>query len=122
MNRQLKFRVWSKQKKKFIINDESLLGVALGVTVDSEYRDNLLDCPSDDLVFQQFTGLKDCQNKEIYEGDIVFVDEDFWMVVFKEGLFGLKFNEEDKVSPLYQYADCCVHGNIFENKGLICEN
>jgi uncharacterized phage protein (TIGR01671 family) len=122
--------VWDRKNSVFYNDENHEIADYKELSFHDDYNSevghffsSLFEISTDEnFVIQQFTGLKDCQGKEIYEGDIVFVDEDFWMVVFEEGLFGLKFNEEDKVSPLYQYADCCVHGNIFENKGLICEN
>lgn len=147
--KQNKFRIFDNQGKRFVSNDSSLhcfshylidaltgdVYDAVG-TIDKDHVDSgirrlsrgedyYLDgrklIKSSRYVVQQFTGLKDTNGVEIYEGDIVFVDEDNWMVVFEEGLFGLKINKDDKISPLYQYPDCGVIGNILENPELIVE-
>jgi len=58
LNRQLKFRVWDRQTKKF-----SYFGI----------RDTMGHLPTDipDENIQQFTGLTDYAGDEIYEGDIL---------------------------------------------------
>lgn len=118
MNREIKFRVWDKNWKKFLaypcyFNNKDF----------NEFTafERYFKCDEDECVVQQYTGLKDKNGKEIYEGDIIFVDDEKWIVSFDCGTFGLKYNPDDKLTPLFQYnpKELLIAGNIFENPKLL---
>jgi len=135
INRNIKFRVWTKSGNGFIINN-------IGEKACYDFTPYNWLCNSyfvDDLVWQQFTGLKDKNEKSIYEGDIVKTDPNHITI-----LLSRKVGEYDKgeirwlregfevcqsgkgatrISD-YVACGCCpcgleIIGNVFENPDLL---
>lgn len=118
-NREIKFRVWDARNKKFNLphRDYSIYDFTLG-TID--FRDD------DKYIFQQFTGLKDKNNKEIYEGDILRVKsfEDWFDQIgyyhyMEVKWIQTKFGITDGTGYFYFSEDREIVGNIFENSELL---
>jgi len=130
MSREIKFRVWNKSTNKWVHgpNEEvNLFGecILLGGFMRGVGILELNDCE-----ILQYTGLKDVNGKEVYEGDIIkiYVSDDpedlqweLGSVTYKECCFWL-----DNKSPqmLYDFIEddrlmIEIVGNIFENPDLI---
>lgn len=115
MNRVIKFRVWDQILKQYLQRCE-----IYDCYVDFH---NQSDCSMNDLVFQQFTGLKDRNGREIYEGDIVESDDGMELISFKCGCFLIgddkSFFDEVMSNHRNQAFGLEIIGNIFENPELL---
>ncbi len=121
--REIKFRAWDKKFSK-MVNDITLIN-----SYDKLDRfHNTVS--SHDLIFQQYTGLKDKSGKEIYEGDILELKDEFIIEIKEmfEGHFTWREIDEEYSGKIgncgifpfdCNYKPCEVIGNIYKNPELI---
>ncbi len=125
--REIKFRAWDKKQKEMIHVDKFLSNVAncgKSMVWDHNMRiDNrgglLID--GDIGILMQFTGLKDKNGKEIYEGDIVLHDGYNSEIKFFDCAFFLdtSINYAPKALSHMLKPDLKVIGNIHKNPELL---
>jgi len=127
MNNRLKFRVWSVNDRRFIksiYHDHADCYIFINAmygnpVILSKYGDEV-ELDEKDYVIQQYTGLKDKNGNEIYEGDVIRGMHDFGPAGFHSVTCSVRWNNE--VGYQWNYWDLStteVIGNIFENPELI---
>ena len=121
--KEIKFRVWNTETNKMITNVKEMGVFAL----QSIYTiDEFLVIPTNEKYpLMQYTGLKDKNGVEIYEGDIIKYDfnELNYRIEFLNAEFiARRFYEniENLYPTEFDYGkECEVIGNIYENKELL---
>lgn len=136
MSRTIKFRAWDKKEKKmcpvlvtnwekgcFLIGNSPTPATLQGdFIVDGVEEGHFVKF--DDLAMMQHTGKEDTNEKEVYEGDIIFNDDrpEHGVVKWSEekAMFVTEY-ESGGVYPLWEGLSNLynVVGNIYENPELL---
>ena len=120
--REIKFRVWDKFQNKFL--DHSCYFNSKDFNEFTAFE-RYFKCDEEGCILQQYTGLKDKNGREIYEGDIIQLENAPYKyeVVWNKWHWGI--DSKGIVTDFIQSFTiaveerCIVIGNIFENPDLL---
>ena len=122
MQRQLKFRAWDKLAKQFTYPDKGYQGHYV-LTLNGEFWNLQNGSGGDEYVVQQWTGLNDYENNNIYEGDIVRykLDGTVYTQTVGWGNNGWEMIDTRLYSTplIVNLPNFEVVGNIFESRELL---
>ena len=115
--REIKFRMWSKEVKKFFFDPENVYHCLKLSKI--EETSHLYE----DMVWQQCTGLKDLEGIDIYEGDIVRYELDGTVytqtVRWRNNFWEMEDARLYGTPLITNLPNFEVIGNIFENSELL---
>jgi uncharacterized phage protein (TIGR01671 family) len=124
-NRKLKFRAWDTLAKKFTYPDKGYQGHYV-LTLNGQFQNLQNGSGGDEYVVQQWTGLNDYENNNIYEGDIVRYELDGTVYTQTVGwgnngweMIDTRLYSTPLITNLPNFE---IIGNIFENSELLKNN
>lgn len=134
--RQIKFRAWDSEEKK--MNTTGIIGIGSSAEIinidftgqihlsnlyglDFATKNPAYDEREQRFTPMQYTGLKDDNKVEIYEGDIImFIDGQRASVEWNDDICQFQFSDGSPINNGERYSEYkIVIGNIYENPDLL---
>ncbi len=128
MNRKIKFRAWDNENKYMITSKQGIftaLRNSMNITVqDNGYYNNgdLLKPNKEKYTLMQYTGLKDKNGVEVYEGDKVMFDyewtepNEIGVITWNKDTASFQIKGHIPSSSMKHLDRMKVIGNIYENE------
>jgi len=116
--REIKLRAWDTVEKDWVQEWLYLPSLPINEAIKDIQK-------SSRIILMQYTGLKDKNGKEIYEGDILknwqnkVAPVKFFVGIVSSEFHAMNPNVGDRGEPFYLLAPFEVVGNIYENPELL---
>jgi len=119
MAKEIKFKIWDNKQKKMI---REWVNMPLSVDLKNntfEFSKHIIE----NVEILQYTGIKDKNGKEIYEGDIIKTHDGVYTIEFVGGAFeGVKDNKKYKNKKDYFMLNRGNKDSLVEVVGNIYES
>lgn len=133
----MRFKIWDYKNKKwlypihkgylghifepYLVQNGELCFKLIGIDgiKDGDYHSSYFEKYGYNFKVIQYTGLKDKNKKEIYEGDIVRTSEHIGVVEYYKGMYCINVDNSFKLSMYETNEFMEVIGNIYETPDLL---